>query len=297
MKKLMYLLHLCWALPALSVMMLACSSEDIIENNDDVTPPEEEVTPPEGDDVGTPGIVDGPDELTVYLDFKAGWPFNEPCAEASAQTKDGEPYTYSFAYDSNGQTKTTNLDFMISHGTVNTSIDYSYSDGALRFNSTGGNNGEIKLPGIEGYYLSRVDARHISVERSRFALKDYFIAKTESLNERFLDGWTSSGVLTMFWMPVTEGLAEKQQPGQSFTLEMRDKNMAVSEIKLVYTKTKPTGAPALDLNGRHLYAHRGKWSKEGSDYFIPENSLTGIQMAALMDMKASSVMSNIPRIM
>lgn len=282
MKKLMYLLHLCWALPALSVMMLACSSEDIIENNDDVTPPEEDVTPPEGDDVGTPGIVDGPDELTVYLDFKAGWPFNEPCAEASAQTKDGEPYTYSFAYDSNGQTKTTNLDFMISHGTVNTSIDYSYSDGALRFNSTGGNNGEIKLPGIEGYYLSRVDARHISAERSRFALKDYFIAKTESLNERFLDGWASSGVLTMFWMPVTEGLAEKQQPGQSFTLEMRDKNMAVSEIKLVYTKTKPTGAPALDLNGRHLYAHRGKWSKEGSDYFIPENSLTGIQMAALM---------------
>ena len=98
MKKLMYLLHLCWALPALSVMMLACSSEDIIENNDDVTPPEEEVTPPEGDDVGTPGIVGGPEELTVYLDFKAGWPFNEPCAEASAQTKDGEPYTYSFAY-------------------------------------------------------------------------------------------------------------------------------------------------------------------------------------------------------
>ena len=268
MKKLMYLLHLCWALPALSVMMLACSSEDIIEKNDDVTPPEEEVTPPE--------------ELTVYLDFKAGWPFNEPCAEASVQTKDGEPYTYSFAYDSNGQTKTTNLDFMISHGTVNTSIDYSYSDGALRFNSTGVNNGEIKLPGIEGYYLSRVDARHISAGSSRFALKDYFIAKTESLNERFLDGWASSGVLTMFWMPVTEGLAEKQQPGQSFTLEMRDKNMAVSEIKLVYTKTKPTGAPALDLNGRHLYAHRGKWSKEGSDYFIPENSLTGIQMAALM---------------
>lgn len=268
MKKIMYLLHLCWALPALSVMMLACSSEDIIEKNDDVTPPEEEVTPPE--------------ELTVYLDFKAGWPFNEPCAEASVQTKDGEPYTYSFAYDSNGQTKTTNLDFMISHGTVNTSIDYSYSDGALRFNSTGVNNGEIKLPGIEGYYLSRVDARHISAGSSRFALKDYFIAKTESLNERFLDGWASSGVLTMFWMPVTEGLAEKQQPGQSFTLEMRDKNMAVSEIKLVYTKTKPTGAPALDLNGRHLYAHRGKWSKDGSDYFIPENSLTGIQMAALM---------------
>lgn len=268
MKKLMYLLHLCWAAPALSVMMLACSSEDIIEKNDDVTPPEEEVTPPE--------------ELTVYLDFKAGWPFNEPCAEASVQTKDGEPYTYSFAYDSNGQTKTTNLDFMISHGTVNTSIDYSYSDGALRFNSTGVNNGEIKLPGIEGYYLSRVDARHISAGSSRFALKDYFIAKTESLNERFLDGWASSGVLTMFWMPVTEGLAEKQQPGQSFTLEMRDKNMAVSEIKLVYTKTKPTGAPALDLNGRHLYAHRGKWSKDGSDYFIPENSLTGIQMAALM---------------
>lgn len=268
MKKLMYLLHLCWAVPALSVMMLACSSEDIIEKNDDVTPPEEEVTPPE--------------ELTVYLDFKAGWPFNEPCAEASVQTKDGEPYTYSFAYDSNGQTKTTNLDFMISHGTVNTSIDYSYSDGALRFNSTGGNNGEIKLPGIEGYYLSRVDARHISAESSRFALKDYFIAKTESLNERFLDGLASSGALTMFWMPVTNGLAEKQQPGQSFTLEMRDKNMAVSEIKLVYTKTKPTGAPALNLNGRHLYAHRGKWSKEGSDYFIPENSLTGIQMAALM---------------
>ena len=268
MKGIKDLLRLCWAVPAVSLMVLACSSEDIIEKDDDKTPPEEEITPPE--------------ELTVYLDFKAGWPFNEPCVDASAQKKDGEPYTYSFVYDSNGQTKTADLDFMISHGTVNTSIDYSYSDGALRFNSTGGNNGLIKLPGIEGYYLNKVDARHISAERSRFALKDYFITATDLQNERLLAGWADAGAVTMFWMPVTEGLAEKQQPGQSFTLEMRDKNMAVSEIKLVYTKAKPTGEPPLNLDGIHLYAHRGKWSKKGSDYFIPENSLTGIQMAALM---------------
>ena len=85
MKGIKDLLRLCWVVPALSLMVLACSSEDIIEKDDDVTPPEEEVTPPEGGEVVTPGIVDGPEELTVYLDFKAGWPFNELCVDASAQ--------------------------------------------------------------------------------------------------------------------------------------------------------------------------------------------------------------------
>ena len=248
-------------------MFLACSSEGDLTPDTGETPPADDVLSPE--------------ELTVVLDFTTGWPFNEPCAEASAQAKEGEPYTYTYKYG-DGDSQTMTLDFMISHGTVQTSIDYSYSDGALRFNSTGGNNGEMKLPGIEGYYLNKVEARHISADKSRFALKDYFIAKTETLTERLLAGWATTGALTVFWMPVTEGLAQKQQPGQSFTLEMRDKNMAVSEIKLVYTKTKPVGEPPLDLSGKHLYAHRGKWSKSGSDYFIPENSLTGIQMAAMM---------------
>ena len=53
MQRLMYLLHLCWVVPAVSVMMLACSSEDIIDQGDGVTP----------------GIVGDPEELTVYLDF------------------------------------------------------------------------------------------------------------------------------------------------------------------------------------------------------------------------------------
>lgn len=256
-----------WIMLCASAMSLACSPEDDITPDPCTDPSDKEVVLPE--------------ELIVHIDFKAGWPFNEPCAAASDQIKEGESYAYTYMFG-DSQSDTMILDFVISHGTVSTSLDYSYSDGALRFNSTGGNNGEIKLPGIEGYYLSRVDAIHISAEKSRFALKDYFIAKTETLTERLLAGWAATGALTTFWMPVTEGLAQKQQPGQSFTLEMRDKNMAVSEIKLVYTKTKPAGEPPLDLSGKHLYAHRGKWSKSGSDYFVPENSITGIQMAALM---------------
>ncbi len=223
-----------------------------------------------------------PDEICVDLKFSEGWPFNEPCAEVAAQTKAGELYTYNYEYTSDGQPKAVALDFMVSYGTPNTTKDYSYSEGALCFNSTDDSSrGLMMLPGIEGYYLNRVDVRHVSVGRSRFALRSYFNTSGDS-SERHLEGYASSGALTIFFMPVTEAIAQKQQPGQSFTLEMREKNTAISEIRLVYTKTKPEGTPPLDLTGRHLFAHRGKWSKKDSEYFIPENSLTGIQMAALM---------------
>ena len=263
MKKMIEISRVLWALLVASVMMLACSSDD-------------------ASDQGGNGITQetsSPESLTINIDFSADWPFNEPCADVSAQTKEGEVYTYTYMYEDVGQSKNMTLDFVVSRGTTATSLNYAHENGTLYFNSTGGNNGLILLPGIEGYYLNMVDVRHKSSSRSRFALRDFFITSSGA-TERLLCGY--SATVTMFWMPVTAGLAEKQQPGQAYTLEMRDQHMAVSGIKLVYTKSKPTGEPPLDLTGTHVFAHRGKWSKNGTDYFVPENSLTGIQMAAMM---------------
>ena len=44
----------------------------------------------------------------------------------------------------------------------------------------------------------------------------------------------------------------------------------------------PPAGPPTETPDIHIYAHRGRWSMDSSDYLVPENSITGIQKAALM---------------
>ena len=60
---------------------------------------------------------------------------------------------------------------------------------------------------------------------------------------------------------------------------------AVFVMMLACSSDDPVGGentPPTENPDIHIYAHRGRWSMDSSDYLVPENSITGIQKAALM---------------
>ena len=58
--------------------------------------------------------------------------------------------------------------------------------------------------------------------------------------------------------------------------------LACSSDDPVGGENTPPADPPTENPDIHIYAHRGRWSMDSSDYLVPENSITGIQKAAIM---------------
>ena len=99
-----------------------------------------------------PYNVDFPENFTVSLDFKAGWPFMEPCLEAAKQNStNGDTYRYIYTYDlPNGKTWVKDIVFVLY-----STKDYPYSHTTSKGLTAGKkvNGLKILIPGLSGRYF------------------------------------------------------------------------------------------------------------------------------------------------
>ena len=285
-------LRLCWIVPVVSLMALACFSEDVMEKDDDKTPSGGEVTPPEGGDQKE----DAPGELTVSLDFRAGWPFVEPCVPEGSQSAEGEKYTCRYDYQVGGESCTLDLEFAFNSGPKQTgtySYDADTDDGkgrALCYKYNSGSDtgyGYIKFPVVEGKYLQSVALVHrtpVPAGATGNDLNGFFFTLQQGgfpspASPNANSSRVKAGEELLISFPMSSFDSEL---GQYYCLRVRFKNIEFERITLVYSDSQPSHEVALP-EGSHLYAHRGRWSKDASGTFvIPENSLHGIREAALM---------------
>ncbi len=180
-------------------------------------------------------VSDLPDDFTITIDFTAGWPFNEVCAASDQQTTSGEKYTYYYKHPDG--LSTTELEFGILKGTSGTN-SYSMVDGGLQFTNTSDNPiSMIGCPGIEGRYLKEVRAVHGTytdgkARTRRFNLTEGFPATGGNLSH----SWVSAGIEDVF--VVKDALGESKI-GQVYSVRMRDDNMLLTKLTLVYSSTNP----------------------------------------------------------
>ena len=176
-----------------------------------------------------------PDDFTITIDFTAGWPFNEACAASAQQTTAGEKYTYYYKY--NDGLSTTELEFGILKGTSGTN-SYSIVDGGLQFTNTSTNPlSMVGCPGIEGRYLKEIRVQHGTytdgkARTRRFNLTEGF----PSAGGNKTHGWVLADTEDVF--VVKDDLGESKI-GQVYSVRMRDDNMLLTKLTLVYTSTNP----------------------------------------------------------
>ena len=237
-----------------------------------------------------------PDEMTVNLDFTQGWPFVEPCVPADSQLSGGEKYTYRYDYQEGEETHTVDMEFAFNSGVKQTgtySYDADIEDGngrALCYKFGEGTDtgyGYIKFPVIEGKYLKSVALVHrtpIPADATGNNLNGfYFTLQKGGFPSHATPNATSTRVKAGEELVIAfpmNGLVSDL--GQYYCMRVRFKDIEFERITLVYSDKKPSHEMELPENS-HLYAHRGRWSKDESGSFvIPENSLHGIREAALM---------------
>lgn len=221
-----------------------------------------------------------PEELKVELVFskldeagnKTGnWPFH--------QNRVGEDATYTYSYDYvfNGVDMTFDMDFFV-YGNGDT---YSLNGNGLYM---AGKNSRITLPAVPERYLKSVKMEVANSAEKGLAL----ITNTWSILYE-ATGATSTKPLEVVF-PAGDVVTAKETP---YYLRFTNAKTYIKSLTLTYSKSLYDSSssddpiddgvePPAEATGLHLFAHRGKWSMSGSDYFIPENSLTGIQMASLM---------------
>ena len=263
----------------LSLMSTACLTEQMADGQGQIDVPNEH-----------------PEAFTVTLDFSAGWPFVEPCAEEGSQTATGEKYTYRCDCQEGDQTHAMELEFAINSGVKQTST-YSYdndvNDGngrALCYKYSSGSDtgfGHIKFPVVEGKYLQSVTLVHRTPVPADATGNDlngfYFTVQKGGFPSSTTPCATSNRVKAgeelLMSFPMGSFISEL---GQYYCLRVRFKDIELERVTLTYSDSEPSHEMSLP-EGSHLYAHRGRYSKDASGSFIiPENSLHGIREAALM---------------
>ena len=263
----------------LSLMSTACLTEQMADGQGQIDVPNEH-----------------PEAFTVTLDFSAGWPFVEPCAEEGSQTATGEKYTYRCDCQEGDQTHAMELEFAINSGVKQTSA-YSYdndvNDGngrALCYKYSSGSDtgfGHIKFPVVEGKYLQSVTLVHRTPVPADATGNDlngfYFTVQKGGFPSSTTPCATSNRVKAgeelLMSFPMGSFISEL---GQYYCLRVRFKDIELERVTLTYSDSEPSHEMSLP-EGSHLYAHRGRYSKDASGSFIiPENSLHGIREAALM---------------
>ena len=237
-----------------------------------------------------------PEEVVVNLDFSQGWPFVESCTPEGSQVATGETYTYRYDYQEGEESRTMELEFAFNSG-VKQAGTYSYDadteDGngrALCYKFGTGTDtgyGYIKFPVINGKYLKSVALVHrtpIPAGATGNNLNGfYFTLQKGGFPSHATPNATSTRVKAGEELVIAfpmNGLVSDL--GQYYCMRVRFKDIEFERITLVYSDKKPSHEMELPENS-HLYAHRGRWSKDESGSFvIPENSLHGIREAALM---------------
>ena len=244
-----------------------------------------------------PSVPEGvAEELVVNLDFSAGWPFVEECVAEDSQNGTGEEYTYRYEYQQDGESSALELKFAINSGVKQTSTygyDNDVNDGngrALCYKYSSGSDsgfGYIKFPIVEDKYLQSVALVHrtpVSEDATGNDLKGFYFTLQKggfpsSTSTCFTSSRVKAGEELLMSFPLGSFTSE---PGQYYCLRIRFKDIELERITLVYSDSQPSHEMILPEES-HLYAHRGRYSKDESGSFvIPENSIHGIREAALM---------------
>ena len=207
-----------------------------------------------GASVGESAVAMLPEKMEVTLDFSNNWPFEQECAAIAQQTGSREKYTVAYDYEYNGADMTRNLTFTLGSTNWSTARVYSYenipngSEKGLYFHDT---HGGIILPGIPGMYLSSVSLMHYDANSKgvRYAIQEGCegVGAGKEGNRK-LSGYFTSGKECVFNLPVTDAspAALESEAGKPYVIQVRDAGGYITEIKVVYTKTKPTGEPVVE---------------------------------------------------
>jgi len=178
-----------------------------------------------------------PAEFTVTIDFSKGWPFEEACAPKWEQKKSGEKYTYQYEYKKGKKTLTQAMDFYITRGSLKTDKSYSFIGRELFFDSEGHNStAMIGLPAFKGRYIKEIRAVHNSGSK-RFNITYGFPVDGPNRTGQFI----RPGVEYVLKCPFKsgDGVLVEAEDGQIYSVRMRDTDMKVSRITVVYTSVKP----------------------------------------------------------
>ena len=171
-----------------------------------------------------------PEEFTITLDFKAGWPFNSQPVAEDEQVISGEKYIYSYAYGVG--TNVRDIEFIISKGNLENDKSYTYVEKEyLLFNGDDNNStAMISLPFVRGRYLKKLEALYTNNDTKRFVVQQGD-APNGSPNV-----WITNNNPAIFSFP------NNTVPciyGQAYGLRMRHGNVQLQEVAITYTKTKP----------------------------------------------------------
>ena len=183
-----------------------------------------------------------PEEITIEIDFKNGWPFTTDCVAEADQKAAGESYKYNYVYGPENS-MTYPLTFAISYGGLSTDKSYAHVDAALCFysNSSTASNSTavIMLPRVAGRYLSNVKAVHCTASfYKRFIIQEGF----KSVGASVTPSWNTTSKEFNFSFPVKDdngNVVIEPNMIQTYSLRMRDCSMKVEKIVLTYTRTKP----------------------------------------------------------
>lgn len=178
-----------------------------------------------------------PAEFTVTIDFSKGWPFEEACAPKWEQKKSGEKYTYQYEYKKGKKTLTQMMDFYITRGAFKTDKSYSFIGRELFFDSEGHNStAMIGLPAFKGRYIKEIRAVHSSSSK-RFNINYGFPVVGPNKTGKYV----RPGVESVHVLPFEsgDGTLVEAEDGQIYSVRMRDIDMKVSRITIVYTSVKP----------------------------------------------------------
>ena len=199
-----------------------------------------------GESVGESAVAKFPAEMTVALDFGAGWPFEEGCAVSSEQRGGGESYLYYHEYTraDNGLTGKLGMNFRIQRSsakkTDTNNIYYSHADGYLSFgdtagDGTGGTYGMINIPGVPGRYVKSIKITHDGSAFFTVADGEWFVYDA-SPNA---SSSTSAGP-TLFDIPYVKGT--KTVPakiGAPYNIRLRTAATKISRIEVTYSASEP----------------------------------------------------------
>ena len=205
-----------------------------------------------GESLGESSVSMLPETMEVTLDFSSTWPFAEDCVATADQTGAREKYTCTYAYDYNGVSKTRDLTFTLGSTNWDAARVYSHenipdrSDKGLYFHDT---HGGVILPGIPGMYLSSVSVMHYDKKSKgvRYAIQEGCEGVGDEGNRK-LTSYVASGKECVFNLPVTDAspAALESEAGKPYVIQVRDSGGYITEIKVVYTKTRPTGGPVVE---------------------------------------------------
>ena len=192
-----------------------------------------------------------PDEVSLELDFSAGWPFAEPIAAKEDQLYSGEVYTYTYTYDYEGVRRYWDVDFVISRDKID-GFEYTYEGGCLCYNANGFSNsgnsyGMMAIPYISGRYLKSITITNGSTTQKRYTVrkgfnttpgaKDYTSAVKAAAGASYTYNFplTASDDKTI----ISPGIGTQSSGLRDYAIRMRDSNSKVSKIVFTYSKTKP----------------------------------------------------------